>query len=196
MSELLKCNLRIILAEQRFRSLPNLDKIILGGAAHQPRIIKVEAEVGDAVGMATMHEESTWLSARCSQKPCSARKDLQFWRPVLRVFWRLLIATFVEVPEAHSAIVAATCQDGLLTWVPFDLTHNISVSFTEMQWHFQVSQVPYAHRLVRTTRRKQPLDSGIPGHGVYGVFVRICCFEGRAVGGWRAGVDDLQGEIV
>lgn len=47
-----------ILAHDGIRNLPNLQQVVLGSRAKHPRIIEVPAEIGDTVGVSTVHEQA------------------------------------------------------------------------------------------------------------------------------------------
>ena len=58
--ELVYGQVRVILTHDGLCNLPNLQHVVFGCAGDKPRVILVPAEVGEMVGVATMHKEPVY----------------------------------------------------------------------------------------------------------------------------------------
>ncbi len=133
-----------LLAHNSIRHFPHLDQVVLRCAAQDPWVIQVPAEVGDSIGVATMHEESS----RCVSLgkvlgiDMRKRRHLQFWWAILAILGCLFLANTAEVPEADAAIVARAAKDCFLERMPGKRCNRVSMPDQGMEFDFQVPQIP------------------------------------------------------
>lgn len=68
-------HVRHILPYQCFTHIPHLQQIILSRACHEPRVILIEAKVGNAVCVATVDEQPVFQSSRQHETTRMNRKE-------------------------------------------------------------------------------------------------------------------------
>lgn len=107
----------------------NLQLIVLGRGEHEPRVIPVPAEVGDAVGEASVDEE-------------------QLWRAVFSLLWSLFFSNFADIPEVNALVHAGASKDCAVRWVPVNVDDRLSVVLEAMKLLVQKSQIPQTHGVI------------------------------------------------
>lgn len=97
------------LLDQLTAGAPYLDEVVLSSADHNPRVVPVEGEVADTVGVATVHEQHLWWA-------------------IFGILGRLLLSSAADVPEDSTTIVGRRTKDGALGWVPVDFCDGVCVA--------------------------------------------------------------------
>lgn len=76
--QFLSGNVLQVLAHNSIRDLPHLKQIVLRCRAKNPRVIEVPAEVGNAVGVTTVHEEPKQGQLATINEKRDAGKDITY----------------------------------------------------------------------------------------------------------------------